>query len=61
MDVDLRPAFLLAKRLAPGMRERGGEGGARLVGSCLYRRDRRPHYTASKAALIGLARSLAGP
>jgi 3-oxoacyl-[acyl-carrier protein] reductase len=60
MEVNLRPAFLLAKRLAPGMRERGWgriifvssvavfTGG--LVG---------PHYTASKAALIGLTRSLA--
>ena len=38
-----------------------GEGVARLVGRRVYRRDRRPHYTASKAALVGLARSLAGP
>ena len=62
MNVNLRPAFLLARRLTPGMRERGWgrmvfissvaafTGG--LVGA---------HYTASKAALIGLARALAAP
>ena len=61
MGVNLRPTFLLAKRPTPGMRERGWGGGARLVGRRLYGRTRRPHYTASKAALIGLARSLASP
>lgn len=62
MNVNLRPAFLLAKRLTPGMRERGWgrvvfvssvaafTGG--IIGS---------HYTASKAALIRLARALANP
>ena len=25
MDINLRPAFLLARRLVPGMRERGWE------------------------------------
>jgi 3-oxoacyl-[acyl-carrier protein] reductase len=59
MEVNLRPSFLLAKRLAPGMRERGwgrivlvssvGAFTGGLVG---------PHYTASKAALIGLTHSL---
>jgi len=62
MDVNLRPAFLLAKRLAPGMRER--EWGrivfvssvAAFTGGIVG-----PHYTTSKAGLIGLARALAGP
>src|SRR5215212_3731845 len=62
MDVNLRPAFLLAKRLAPGMRER--EWGrivfvssvATFTGGIVG-----PHYTTSKAGLIGLARALAGP
>jgi 3-oxoacyl-[acyl-carrier protein] reductase len=62
MDVNLRPAFLLAKRLAPGMRERGW-GRVVLVSSVAAFTGGivGPHYTASKAALIGLARSLAGP
>ena len=62
MNVNLRPAFLLAKRLVPGMRER--EWGrvvfvssvAAFTGGVVG-----PHYTASKAALVGLARALAGP
>jgi 3-oxoacyl-[acyl-carrier protein] reductase len=62
MDVNLRPAFLLAKRLAPGMRER--EWGrivfvssvAAFTGGIVG-----PHYTTSKGGLIGLARALAGP
>ena len=62
MNVNLRPAFLLAKRLAPGMRER--EWGrivfvssvAAFTGGIVG-----PHYTTSKAGLIGLARALAGP
>jgi 3-oxoacyl-[acyl-carrier protein] reductase len=60
MGVNLRPAFLLAKRLASGMRERGWGGlcssVAAFTGGIVG-----PHYTASKAALIGLARSLTGP
>jgi 3-oxoacyl-[acyl-carrier protein] reductase len=62
MGVNLWPAFLLAKRLAPGMRERGW-GRVVLVSSIAVFTGRivGPHYTASKAALIGLARSLAGP
>ena len=61
MGVNLRPAFLLAKRLAPGMRERGW-GRVVLVSSVAAFTGGLvgPHYTASKAALIGLARSLAG-
>ena len=61
MDVNLRPAFLLAKRLTPGMRERGW-GRAVLVSSVAAFTGGLvgPHYTASKAALVGLARSLAG-
>jgi len=61
MEVNLRPAFLLAKRLAPGMRERGWgrivfvSSVAAFTGGLVG-----PHYTASKAALIGLTRSL-GP
>ena len=62
MNVNLRPAFLLAKRLAPGMR--GREWGrmvfissvAAFTGGIVG-----PHYTTSKAGLIGLARALAGP
>src|ERR687885_1694309 len=62
MDVNLRPAFLLAKRLAPGMRERGW-GRVVLVSSVAAFTGGLvgPHYTASKAALIGLARALAAP
>ena len=60
MEVNLRPAFLLAKRLAPGMRKRGWgriifvSSVAAFTGGLVG-----PHYTASKAALIGLTRSLA--
>ncbi len=61
MDVNLRPAFLLAKQLAPGMR--GREWGrivfissvAAFTGGIVG-----PHYTASKAGLIGLVHALAG-
>lgn len=62
MDVNLRSAFLLAKRLAPGMRERGW-GRIVLVSSVAAFTGGivGPHYTASKAGLIGLARALAGP
>jgi 3-oxoacyl-[acyl-carrier protein] reductase len=62
MDVNLRPAFLLAKRLVPGMRERGWgrvvfvSSVAAFTGGVVG-----PHYTASKAALVGLTRALAGP
>ena len=61
MEVNLRPAFLLARRLAPGMRGRGWgrivfvSSVAAFTGGIVG-----PHYTASKAALIGLAHSLAG-
>ena len=60
IEVNLRPAFLLAKRLAPGMRERGW-GRIVLVSSVAAFTGGLvgPHYTASKAALIGLTRSLA--
>jgi 3-oxoacyl-[acyl-carrier protein] reductase len=60
MEVNLRPAFLLAKRLAPGMRERGW-GRIVLVSSVAAFTGGLvgPHYAASKAALIGLTRSLA--
>jgi 3-oxoacyl-[acyl-carrier protein] reductase len=62
MNVNLRPAFLLAKRLTPGMRERGW-GRVILISSVAAFTGGLvgPHYTASKAALIGLARALAGP
>jgi 3-oxoacyl-[acyl-carrier protein] reductase len=62
MSVNLRPAFLLAKRLASGMRERGW-GRVVLVSSVAAFTGEivGPHYTASKVTLIGLARSLAGP
>lgn len=60
MKVNLRPAFLLAKRVVPGMRERGWSrivfvsSVAAFTGGIVG-----PYYTASKAALIGPARSLA--
>ena len=62
MNVNLRPAFLLAKRLTPGMQERGW-GRVVLVSSVAAFTGGLvgPHYTASKTALIGLARALAGP
>jgi 3-oxoacyl-[acyl-carrier protein] reductase len=62
MNVNLRPAFLLAKRLTPGMLDRGWgrvifvSSVAAFTGGLVG-----PHYTASKAALIGLARALAAP
>ncbi len=60
MEVNLRPAFLLAKQFAPGMRERGW-GRIVLVSSVAAFTGGLvgPHYTASKSALIGLAHSLA--
>ena len=62
MNVNLRPSFLLARRLTPGMRERGW-GRVVLVSSVAAFTGGivGPHYTASKAALIGLARALAAP
>jgi 3-oxoacyl-[acyl-carrier protein] reductase len=62
MAINLRPAFLLAKRLTPGMQERGWgrvillSSVAAFTGGIIG-----PHYAASKAALIGLAHALAGP
>ncbi len=62
MNVNTRPAFILAKRLIPGMRERGWgrvvfvSSVAAFTGGVVG-----PHYTASKAALVGLARALARP
>ena len=61
MNVNLRAAFLFAQRVAPGMRERGWgrivfvSSTAAFTGGIVG-----PHYTASKAALIGLTHSLAG-
>lgn len=62
MEVNLRPVFLLARRLTPGMRERGW-GRVVLVSSVAAFTGGivGPHYTASKAALVGLARALAAP
>ena len=59
MEVNLRASFLLAKRLTPGMRERGW-GRIVLVSSVAAFTGGLvgPHYTASKAALLGLTRSL---
>ncbi len=60
MEVNLRPAFLLTRRLALGMRERGWgrivfvSSVAAFTGGVVG-----PHYTTSKAALIGLSHSLA--
>ena len=62
INVNLRAAFLLAQRLAPGMRERGWgrivfvSSAAAFTGGIVG-----AHYTSSKAALIGLAHALARP
>ncbi len=61
MDEHLRAAFLLARRVVPGMRRRHWgrlvfiSSVAAFTGGLVG-----PHYTAAKAGLIGLARSLAG-
>ena len=60
MAVNLRAPFLLAQAVTPGMRERGFgrivlmSSVAAFTGGILG-----PHYTSSKAGLIGLARALA--
>src|SRR5258707_6273816 len=60
MNVNLRPAFLLAQRVTPGMRERGYgrvifvSSVAAFTGGIVG-----PHYAASKAGLLGLMHSLA--
>jgi 3-oxoacyl-[acyl-carrier protein] reductase len=62
MNVNLRPAFLLAQRLTPTMRHRGWgrvillSSVAAFTGGIIG-----PHYATSKAALIGLTHALAGP
>jgi 3-oxoacyl-[acyl-carrier protein] reductase len=62
MRVNLRPAFLLAQRLTPGMRERQWgrvilmSSVAAFTGGIIG-----PHYATSKAALLGLTHALAGP
>lgn len=62
MDVNLRPAFLLSRRVVPGMRERGW-GRIVFVSSVVAFTGGIVglHYTASKAALVGLMHALAGP
>jgi 3-oxoacyl-[acyl-carrier protein] reductase len=59
-DVNLRGAFLLMRYAIPIMRERGG-GSIILIGSINGSRGKRgtSAYSASKAGLIGLARSVA--
>ena len=59
-DVNLRGAFLLMRHAIPIMRERGG-GSIILIGSINGSRGKRgtSAYSASKAGLIGLARSVA--
>src|SRR5260221_8807884 len=60
MNVNLRPAFLLAQRVTPGMRERRYgrvifiSSVAAFTGGIIG-----PHYAASKAGLLGLMHSLA--
>lgn len=62
MNVNLRPSFVLAKRMTPVMRERGWgrvifiSSVAAFTGGIIG-----PHYATSKAALIGLAHALARP
>jgi 3-oxoacyl-[acyl-carrier protein] reductase len=62
MQVNLRPAFLLAQRLTPAMRQRGW-GRVILVSSVAAFTGGivGPHYATSKAALLGLTHALAGP
>ena len=61
MDVNVRPAFLLAQRVTAGMRERQWgrllfvSSVAAFTGGVVG-----PHYATSKAALLGLMHSLAG-
>ena len=59
-DVNLRGAFLLLRHAIPVMRERGG-GSVVLIGSINGSRGKRgtSAYSASKAGLVGLARSVA--
>ncbi|HEX7193172.1 MAG TPA: SDR family NAD(P)-dependent oxidoreductase [Thermoanaerobaculia bacterium] len=59
-DVNLRGAFLLMRHAIPIMRERGG-GSIVLIGSINGSRGKRgtSAYSASKAGLIGLMRSVA--
>jgi 3-oxoacyl-[acyl-carrier protein] reductase len=62
MNVNLRPAFVLVKRMTPVMRQRGWgrvillSSVAAFTGGVIG-----PHYTASKAALNGLVHALAKP
>src|ERR1051326_9215757 len=62
MQINLRPSFLLAQCLAPGMRRRGWgriillSSVAAFTGGIIG-----PHYATSKAALLGLTHALAGP
>jgi len=60
MDTNVKGAFLFARRLLPGMRERG-YGRMVLLGSILsfVGVAGRPAYCSSKAALLGLTRTLA--
>jgi len=60
MNVNLRPTFLLAQRVTPGMRERHW-GRVILVSSVAAFTGGivGPHYAASKAGLLGLMHSLA--
>jgi 3-oxoacyl-[acyl-carrier protein] reductase len=62
MQLNLRPAFLLAQRLTPGMRERGW-GRVILISSVAAFTGGivGPHYATSKAGLLGLTHALAGP
>ena len=59
-DVNLRGAFLLLRHAIPILRERGG-GSIVLIGSINGSRGKRgtSAYSASKAGLLGLARSVA--
>src|SRR5437667_5892688 len=60
INVNLRPSFLLAQRVTPGMRERRW-GRVILVSSVAAFTGGivGPHYAASKAGLLGLMHSLA--
>lgn len=60
LDINLKGAFLLAKRVIPAMRRRGGGAIVNMASNAgLLPRAHDPVYSTSKGALIALTRSLA--
>lgn len=59
-NVNVRSAFLMAKQVVPGMRDRGHGSIVHIGGQVGFEgRQRKVHTTVSKAGLLGLTRSLA--